>query len=187
MERRALIGPRGQQDHRTAPGLYGRREGCVGAAATPPPLPCRYGDVSERDAHHSTLGLRRLTVSNNQLGAIPAGIDAMRHLERLAAGDNKITSLPDSLGALAALTYLDVSNNSLTALPRSMSTLSMSLRGGAGACSRQWVLSINCCALPCRAEGGQARGKPFQGPAVAEAGRCRELGRRRQVPAEPSG
>eukprot|EP00666_Eupelagonemidae_sp_cell4sb_P016395 gene16395-698_t len=68
--------------------------------------------------------LRRLTLSNNRLHELPAGLlVSLPRLARLHVDGNLLTSLPACLGRLGDLEVIDASRNLLTALPSELSRL----------------------------------------------------------------
>ena len=64
-----------------------------------------------------------LSLSHNQLTALPDSFVNLRALRALYLSQNQLTSLPDSFGSLSSLTYLYLRNNKLTSLPNSFGRL----------------------------------------------------------------
>ncbi|XP_078240919.1 malignant fibrous histiocytoma-amplified sequence 1 isoform X2 [Pogona vitticeps] len=107
-------------------------------AQLPPPAALRHlGRLAELDLSHNRLrslrgdgqalallrGLRKLSLSHNQLGAegdgtLPAGLGELRQLEELDLSFNRLRRLPEeALARLQQLRALDVDHNQLAAFP----------------------------------------------------------------------
>lgn len=61
--------------------------------------------------------VQHLSLSGNQITAVPPEIGQLSHLRRLELSGNQLTLLPPEIGRLAALEEMVLSDNRLTALP----------------------------------------------------------------------
>lgn len=68
-------------------------------------------------------GLRGLSVSNQQVRALPAAVAKLSRLETLSFRTTRLRRLPDEVGTLSNLRKLSVSSNELSALPNSVGKL----------------------------------------------------------------
>ena len=89
------------------------------------PNPCTWAGVVCSDGDHGVV--RELVlVDNNLVGTIPAGLDALQHVERILLGLNHLAgSIPASLGDLPQLEGLSLASNQLTGgIPVALANLS---------------------------------------------------------------
>ena len=61
--------------------------------------------------------LECLDLSRNHLGTLPESIDGWRAMQRLVISENQLTALPESFCRLATLTHCFVHGNRLSDLP----------------------------------------------------------------------
>ncbi|GAQ86260.1 leucine-rich repeat-containing protein [Klebsormidium nitens] len=81
--------------------------------------------------------LMELSLAENRLPELPAGIGALPGLVRLEAQFNRLAELPSTLGGLTALTHLDLRSNCLEELPPAL-----------GRCARLRYLNVASNKLP---------------------------------------
>ncbi len=102
---------------------------------------CRHLSLSMNNisALPSSIGrlttLHNLEVSDNQLRDVPTSIGALRSLSSLSMRSNHLALLPETVGELAALTFLDVSLNDI--------------KVWGGYCMVPATLLVGCTAQPC--------------------------------------
>ena len=69
------------------------------------------------------INLKGLNLSNNQIPAIPEGINQLEKLRKLNISNNLLTAFPDSTLALKNLEEFSISNNKIPAIPEDITKL----------------------------------------------------------------
>jgi len=74
-------------------------------------------------AIHSLTNLKKLTVEDTYIAAIPEEIGNLTSLEYFSSSYNDFTEIPDSITNLKNIKYLDLSSNDISALPLGLSNM----------------------------------------------------------------